>query len=367
MQVRIKPIFSAILILLHSAFGYAQPTVLSMPAAYEIQVPANQSDATPAGQGMPLPGSLTGAVGMGSGAVNGAQSSATPTGTSTAPLEDFLELPFERPRGAWRQDGKIASLVPSSNTVLTANFAVEADFSVYQFFGNNEAAVRTYVNNLFLAVSSIYEADIKVKIQPSIVRVWTKPDPWSSLTTTLSVLQAASPYWGKHHKTVPRAGVVVLSMRSLGGGIAYLNTLCNENAMDATFDKAYGIAIAGNLKGVISTVPGVNTWDVVVVAHELGHNFNSDHTHCTPRVNSVGFYDKCYVSGVSSCFAGPAVAGNGTIMSYCHAGPGTIGMAAINPMHFVDATGDPAHTNVMRASAEEYTVGNNPQGCLIPN
>lgn len=368
MQVRIKPVFPALLILLHSAFSYAQPTVLPMPAAYEIQAPGNQPAPRPELQGMPLPGSLTGAVVPGSGAVSGAQSSAAPFDTSTAPLEDFLELPFERPRGAWRQDGKIASLVPSSNTVLTANFAVEADYSVYQFFGNNEAAVRTYVNNLFLAVSSIYEADIKVKIQPSVVRVWTKPDPWSSLTTTLSVLKGVSPYWGKHHKTVPRAGVVVLSMRNLGGGIAYLNTLCNENAMDATSNYAYGVAVAGNLRGVISTVPGANTWDVVVVAHELGHNFNSGHTHCTKRVNSVGFYDQCYATATpTTCFAGPAVAGNGTIMSYCHAGPGTIGMAAINPMHFVDATADPAHTNVMRASAEEYTVGNNPQGCLIPN
>ena len=100
MQVRIKPVFPALLILLHSAFSYAQPTVLPMPAAYEIQAPGNQPAPRPELQGMPLPGSLTGAVVPGSGAVSGAQSSAAPFDTSTAPLEDFLELPFERPRGA---------------------------------------------------------------------------------------------------------------------------------------------------------------------------------------------------------------------------------------------------------------------------
>ena len=40
-------------------------------------------------------------------------------------------------------------------------------------------------------------------------------------------------------------------------------------------------------------------------------------------------------------------------MSYCSA-----------IMRFVDATNDPAHTNIIRATAVEYTVGNNPQGCL---
>jgi hypothetical protein len=30
---------------------------------------------------------------------------------------------------------------------------------------------------------------------------------------------------------------------------------------------------------------------------------------------------------------------------------------SIGPLHFVDATDDPAHTNAMRVSAVEYTVG----------
>jgi hypothetical protein len=98
---------------------------------------------------------------------------------------------------------------------------------------------------------------------------------WSSLTGTLSVLHAVSPYLGKHHKTVPRAGVVVSSLRSLGG-ILYKNTLYNENAKDATSDYSCGTAVAGNLKGVIATVLGTNTLDVVVMALEIGHNFNSD-------------------------------------------------------------------------------------------
>lgn len=366
---------------LNCSLGHAQAVVLAVPDQYDIfpvtaqstatqanisNAPANIADVNHVESGMPLPFSKQNGANT-TNLLNG-QSSPVAGGQVTGVLEsDFEVLPIDRPRGAWKQVDKTPGLVTTSNTVLTANFIVEADYSLYQYFGNNETAVRTYVTNLFLAVSAIYEADIKVKIVPSTIRVWTKPDPWVNQLDTATALQKLREYWGKNHKTVPRAGVVLLSKRSLGGGRATLNGLCADAALTATKDIAYGAAVMGNLGGVIATTPGANTWDVVVTAHEIGHNFNSDHTHCTARLNSVGFYDQCYVSGASSCFAGTAVAGNGTIMSYCHAGPGTIGMAAINPVHFVDATGDPAHTNVMRASAEEYTIGNNPEGCLVPN
>lgn len=74
---------------------------------------------------------------------------------------------------------------------------------------------------------------------------------------------------------MPRSGVVVLSLRSLGG-IVYKNTLYNENAKYATSDYSYGTTVAGNLKGVIATVLGTNTFDVVVMQLEIGHNFNPD-------------------------------------------------------------------------------------------
>jgi hypothetical protein len=60
------------------------------------------------------------------------------------------------------------------------------------------------------------------------------------------------------------------------------------------------------------------------VAHEIGHNFNSPHTHC---YNGIGGnsspVDQCR-SGESGCYAGtqalpgPIGVGSGTIMSYCH-------------------------------------------------
>jgi cysteine-rich repeat protein len=59
-------------------------------------------------------------------------------------------------------------------------------------------------------------------------------------------------------------------------------------------------------------------WDVMVVAHELGHNFGSEHTHCyAPPL------DHCY-NAEPGCWGGAESlpSGGGTIMSYCHQLPG---------------------------------------------
>jgi len=83
-----------------------------------------------------------------------------------------------------------------------------------------------------------------------------------------------------------------LSTRSLGGGIAYLGGLYSP--------QYYGYGVSGSLRGEF------NKWDLVVVAHELGHNFGAEHTHeMTPQVDTCG----------NSC---PADASGATIMSYCH-------------------------------------------------
>jgi len=83
-----------------------------------------------------------------------------------------------------------------------------------------------------------------------------------------------------------------LTTRGLGGGIAYLGGLYSP--------AYYGYGVSGSLRG------DFHKWDLVVVAHELGHNFGASHTHeMTPQVDNCG--NQC-----------PADASGATIMSYCH-------------------------------------------------
>jgi hypothetical protein len=72
-------------------------------------------------------------------------------------------------------------------------------------------------------------------------------------------------------------------------------------------------------------------WDIIVVTHEIGHNFDSEHTHDYQGIggdaNPVdscmlggpnGPYSTGYLPGLSSLSGGTPGGGNGTIMSYCH-------------------------------------------------
>src|SRR5207247_7310223 len=93
-----------------------------------------------------------------------------------------------------------------------------------------------------------------------------------------------------------------VSGRSVQGGIAYLDVLCNAS---------YGYGVS-QVYGSFDLSQPSQIWDVLVVTHELGHNFGTPHTHrYSPPL------DKC-VSGEAGCYAGPVVASRGTIMSYCH-------------------------------------------------
>src|SRR5207247_6231177 len=93
-----------------------------------------------------------------------------------------------------------------------------------------------------------------------------------------------------------------VSGRSVQGGIAYLDVLCNAS---------YGYGVS-QVYGSFDLSQPSQIWDVLVVTHELGHNFGTPHTHrYSPPL------DKCF-SGEAGCYAGPVVASRGTIMSHCH-------------------------------------------------
>ena len=267
---------------------------------------------------------------------------------------DYVEvLPTTDKRVHFETDAETSNARPLENSMLVADIAVDADYEYFaKTFKGNLVDATNYVTTLVRAVSAIYERDIHVQLRPTFVRIATQPGaPWTANNISSELLQVKA-YWTAKGAGQPRAAVLFLSGRNLGGGLAYRSGLCTQD---------FGYAVVGSIQGTFTTTPSDDTWDLVSVAHELGHIFGSRHSHCYKRGGDpASWYDECYSQQESSgCYSGPVHSTNGTIMSYCYVAGGS--MARINPISFSD--GDPVMTSIMRQTAESALSGNT-DGCL---
>jgi hypothetical protein len=224
-----------------------------------------------------------------------------------------------------------AEKAATSAAAYAARVAIETDFEFYQRF-NNTTTATNYVGNLIGYASSIYTAEINTSLIVQSVSLWTtSSDPWGQTSTVCGLMEFGR-YWNLNRTGVSRTIAHFMSGKSLGGGIAWLGVLCtgafgaSANCpglpTDASWGGGYGFT--ANISGSFNITNPTAVWDIVAVSHEIGHNFNSPHSHCYNGIGgSSSPVDQCY-SGESGCYAGtqslpgPAGAGSGTIMSYCH-------------------------------------------------
>ncbi|MCW5889414.1 MAG: hypothetical protein KIT14_02555 [bacterium] len=196
-----------------------------------------------------------------------------------------------------------------------AEIAIETDNELRAKFASADATLE-WLGTLLAAATAIYERDVSVRLAFNYVRLWEPEvtDPWSS-TSTSGTLNEMFMHWNSPINGLlgfDRDAVHFVSGKSVQGGIAYLDVLCNTY-------WAYGVS---QVYGSFDLASPNNIWDVEVFTHELGHNFGSPHTHCySPPL------DQCW-GGESGCYTGPHVSSQGTIMSYCHLHPG--GLANID-------------------------------------
>jgi len=193
-----------------------------------------------------------------------------------------------------------------------ATVAVETDYEYRQLWGN-DAGATAYAATLFGAISEIYTRDVNTRVQVGFLRLWSTPaDPWTR-GNTIDQLFEFQDYWNANMTNIERNAAHFLSGRGLGGGVAYLPGLCWPN---------YDYGLSANLAGFFPYPVQNNhsqNWDLMVVAHELGHNFGAPHTHeMTPPVDCCGGAYGGDCDGQQDCSVTP----NGTIMSYCHLCPG---------------------------------------------
>jgi Metallo-peptidase family M12 len=228
---------------------------------------------------------------------------------------------------------------------FTARVAVETDFEFYSKF-NNATTATNYVGNLLGYSSGIYVTEINTSMVVQSLSLWTTAsDPWQQTSTTCGLMEFGR-YWNLNRTNVSRTIAHFMSGKANGGGVAWVGVLCSGGfgassncpglATDAPWGGGYGYT--GNMSGQFNIGNPTVMWDIMAVSHEIGHNFNSPHTHC---YNGIGGnsnpIDQCYSGECAngcSCAAntlpGPAGVRSGTIMSYCHLLSGGYGNMALN-------------------------------------
>jgi len=182
----------------------------------------------------------------------------------------------------------------------------DKEFTDNLFAGNLDASA-AYAVTLLGATSEISERDVNASFDVTFVRVWTGSDPWTAGGTQSQLFEFRD-HWNANMTHVDRHLAHYLSGRGLGGGVAWLSAVCHPS-------NAYGLS--ANLNGSFpyplqDNVP--QNWDPFVVAHEIGHNIGTSHTHdyCPPL-------DQCAASQFfGNCQDQRVCTSQGTIMSYCH-------------------------------------------------
>lgn len=178
-----------------------------------------------------------------------------------------------------------------------ADVAVETDWEFRQIWGNEPDAA-AYAAALLGAVSEIYTNDLNMRLRINFLRIWnTSNDPWNRSSTSQQLFQFQD-HWNDQMTHIDRNVAHFLSGRSLGGGVAYGDAACwpeFDYGLSANLDGFFPYPLQDN---------HAQNWDLMVCAHELGHNFGAPHTHSI---------------GIDDCAGGDcSVTPHGTLMSYCH-------------------------------------------------
>ena len=215
----------------------------------------------------------------------------------------------------------------AGNELWGATIAFEIDHQFFsQKFSDSAAAVDTYLAELVTYMNVTYEAEINTRLLIGDVILYTSSNNPYSSSDPGSRLSEMMQYWPQNYDSVERslAASLMLGM----SGMAYVNVLCNDS-------RGYS---SSGVTGVASADAAHLNQDTLMVAHELGHNFGSDHTHCygnlegnenpvdgcrsgesgSPFGGNTCFSGTQSLPGVNSLTGGTPGAQNGTIMSYCH-------------------------------------------------
>lgn len=176
-------------------------------------------------------------------------------------------------------------------------FGIHLDIG-HQIFdeqGSSSAAI-SFMEGVFAQVTTLFENE-QINITIASTTVWTAEEPF------LASLGEYRGYRAANNVNASLAHYVHSS--GSGGGSAYVRKLC---------DNKYGYG-RSNIFSSYEEVPNYS-YTVLVISHELGHNFGSEHTHDCVWNNNNTPIDGCSTNNCGSTASIPS--DGGTIMSYCH-------------------------------------------------
>jgi len=265
-------------------------------------------------------------------------------------------------------DGAVAGAA-SGSCGFEAEIAIETDFEFTDAFKGDIEASGAYALTLIGAVSEIYltedtaDNDVGVTLLVSHLSLWDCNEanspcayPWTANTAN-DQLDEFIDYWNVNMIDVPRTTAHFLSTRPYidAGGVAYLGVLCHP-------DLAYGLSghLNGSFPEPLIIEGDSQNWDVLVVAHELGHNFGAPHTHAVAPPIDLCAFGECIVDPDTMTV-------EGTIMSYCHLCLG--GLVNVNLFFHDRMLDEQIHpylaTNPCALSLENIQIVNQPLSQIV--
>ncbi len=229
-----------------------------------------------------------------------------------------------------------------SKDLLEVKVAVETDTDFFDNTGGTPEKAQAYALAIFTMVDAIYEEQLNVSVYIPWLKCWTDShhDPYNVGGNAYALPDTVRQYWKTHYQNVQRDLFHVMTSVSYGGGgFGYFNALCNKSE--------YSFSVSSVQASHCFPTFAFN-YDTYIVAHEMGHNFNGQHTH------------SCYWKyPLDTCITSDAIAGGcldslvtprpnpGSIMSYCGGTNEQFGLGYQVRMLFL-----PQNVELMRQTAE---------------
>lgn len=265
------------------------------------------------------------------------------------------------PNGQTQNDNK-------SSALAAVGIYIECDHQMYNDNGASIPATTSWTTAMMNVVFGIFATAFTnsgattSSLFISQIVVWDTPDPYG---TTIPG-NNSNDILGNFVCNVPTYNgriAHLLSTTNTHGGIAYspYNATCIDE------NPNYGYSSIANS---YNTNLNIYSWTINVVAHELGHQLSSPHTHaCVWNGNNTQI-DDCGNEWLASngetpegnaCFdpANPIFPAAGTIMSYCHGNPSGTGVDLSLGFH-------PQVENQI-GNYVENCIGTSVGGCMIPS